>query len=1029
MNIQKSNPIYMRAFKFLFSGAFMGLLLIIFAAAIGYATFVENDYDATTAKMLIYNAKWFEILMLLMVVNFSGMIFTRKLYRKSQFNILLIHLALIIIIIGAGLTRYVGFEGLMHIRNGQTVNTFTTTDTYLTINTGQEIIRERIMLSTKNKDFYNKKISVDGNEMNFTINNYLDNAKKKLVRSHIGSPIVSLIVAHDNETHEVYVKEGESELVHGLGISFGDTTIVQNVHIVNSPEGPMIRLPLNYQSTVRDPEKPSHSKFVPFQQAASYKFSGMSVILVEYIENAFLKYVPSDQENQGSKIINVSLNETETFLQFNQPRYITVGDKNVEVTIGNLPLQLPFSLKLVKFQLDRYPGSNSPSSFASEIVLIDEEANVNRPYRIFMNNILSYKGYRFYQSSYHQDELGTVLSVNKDYWGTLVTYFGYFLLFGSLIVTFFTKRTRFSGLLWQFDIIRKRRKELVAGVVFLAFIFGTQNTSAQPMAGLPEASKEHAAAFGRLQIQSPQGRMMPINTMATEMLVKIYKKDSYEGFTADQIFLEIVTKNVNWIKKPMIKVGHEELRDLIGIEGDYARYIDFFSQQGVYKLSNEVNAAYIKKPALRTKFDKELINVDERVNVFTMAIDGSILRIFPIPFHPNNTWGIPEKYEMAINQIRDDSLYTTYIRHLINAKITNQYEQADKALKNISDYQKDVGRAIALSDRKVSLEIFYNRTNIFKSLFPIYLLMGILLTGLFFIQIFKPQYQFKRIIRLFAGILFMAFLAQTFGLILRWYLSGHAPWSNGYESMLYISWVTVLSGLIFMKKSTMALAVTSLLAGITLLTAHMSWMNPEITNLVPVLKSYWLTIHVATITASYGFLGLGAMLAFMNLCIMIFRNRKNLERVNLIIEELSIIVEMALMIGLVLIIIGNFLGGIWANESWGRYWGWDPKETWTLVSIITYSFILHMHLIPGVRSQFSFNFFSLIGFSTILMTYFGVNFYLSGLHSYAQGDPVPIPTFVYYLLAIIGTVSALAAANGYKLTRANKITPANLQGA
>lgn len=295
-------------------------------------------------------------------------------------------------------------------------------------------------------------------------------------------------------------------------------------------------------------------------------------------------------------------------------------------------------------------------------------------------------------------------------------------------------------------------------------------------------------------------------------------------------------------------------------------------------------------------------------------------------------------------------------------------------------------------------------------------MLGLFLTGIFFIQTFKPAMQFRKTIKVFAAILFVGWLAHTFGLILRWYLSGHAPWSNGYESMIFIAWVTVLAGLIFMNRSIMTLAVTGLLAGITLLTAHLNWMNPEITNLVPVLKSYWLMVHVATITSSYGFLGLGAMLAFMNLCVMIFRNRKNLDRVNLIVDELAVIIEMTLMVGLALLIIGNFLGGIWANESWGRYWGWDPKETWTLVTVIIYSFILHMHLIPKVRSRFSFNFASLIGFSTVLMTYFGVNFYLSGLHSYAKGDPVPIPTFVYYLLAIITIISVLAAVNNYMMT-------------
>jgi cytochrome c-type biogenesis protein CcsB len=312
------------------------------------------------------------------------------------------------------------------------------------------------------------------------------------------------------------------------------------------------------------------------------------------------------------------------------------------------------------------------------------------------------------------------------------------------------------------------------------------------------------------------------------------------------------------------------------------------------------------------------------------------------------------------------------------------------------------------------MEILYNQTNIFKRLFPFYLVLGIILSAIFFVEVFKPTVRVGKINRIFAGILMVGFAIQTVGLILRWYVSGHAPWSNGYESMLYISWVTVLAGLIFMKKSPMTLAVSAMLAGVTLLTAHMSWMNPEITNLVPVLKSYWLTIHVATITASYGFLGLGTMLAFMNLCLMIFRSRKNQTRINLVLTELSIVIELSLIVGLVLLIIGNFLGGIWANESWGRYWGWDPKETWTLVTIITYSFILHMGLIPRMKNPFSFNFASLIAFGTVLMTYFGVNFYLSGLHSYAQGDPVPIPSFVYYLLGIIFLVSVLAGINNLR---------------
>ncbi len=1011
----------MKVFKFLFSGMFMGLLLITFAAVIGYATFVENDYDPMTAKMVVYNARWFELLLLLMVINFTGMIFTRKLYRKELFNVLLIHLSLIIIIVGAGITRYIGYEGIMHIRNGQISNTFDSSDPYINLQLGDQVIREKILLSEKNEDFYRESFKLGEEKIDFRIVKYYENAVEKLVRTtpgaKVGSPYLHLLIEEDGHSHQAYLKSGESKELHSLGISYGDTTSIGNVHIVEDSSGLKIRLPIDPETIKRIPGKRTHSKFVPLKEGAKYRFRGITLKLEEYVESALLTYKPVDSnEEQGTKIIKVKINDEESTLVYNEPSSLRIGDQELNVRIGVLRLQLPFALQLNEFQLERYPGSNSPSSFASEVVLIDGP-EFQMPYRIYMNNILSYKGYRFYQSSYDPDERGTVLSVNHDLWGTRVTYVGYFLLFGSLIVTFFTRRTRFSGLLTQFKKIREKRKALVAASILLALAF---NGSAQSMESitdnLPRVTKEHAEAFGKLQLQNAQGRMMPVNTMANELLVKVFKKDSYDTLNADQVFLEMIIKPTNWFMKPMIKVGDEEIREIIGISEDHGRYIDFFTKQGQYKLGEHVNTAYRTKPGARTKFDKEVINIDERVNVFTMLTDGNFLRIFPIPHHPNDTWGTPSQFEEVSDVLKTDKLYSNYVEAVLSAKVSGNYQKADEALEKIWDYQTKAGGEVLLSDRQVSLEVFYNKIDIFKRLFPIYMLMGILLTGLFFVQSFRPSMSFKRTISIISIILFAGWLLQTFGLILRWYISGHAPWSNGYESMLFISWVTVLAGLLFMNKSIMALAVTGLLAGITLLTAHMSWMNPEITNLVPVLKSYWLMVHVATITASYGFLGLGAMLGFMNLCIMIFRNKKNVERINLVIEELSIIIEMTLMVGLALLIVGNFLGGIWANESWGRYWGWDPKETWTLVTIIVYSFILHMHLIPKIRSKFSFNFASLVGFGTVLMTYFGVNFYLSGLHSYAKGDPVPVPTFVFYLLAIIAAVSMLAAINNHLLS-------------
>ncbi|MFH1000299.1 MAG: cytochrome c biogenesis protein CcsA, partial [Bacteroidota bacterium] len=221
-------------------------------------------------------------------------------------------------------------------------------------------------------------------------------------------------------------------------------------------------------------------------------------------------------------------------------------------------------------------------------------------------------------------------------------------------------------------------------------------------------------------------------------------------------------------------------------------------------------------------------------------------------------------------------------------------------------------------------------------------------------------------------------------------------------------WASMLAGFSFYKKAPIALAATALLTFLILYVAHLSWMNPEITNLVPVLKSYWLTIHVAVITASYGFLALGAFLGILNMILILLQNKKNTSRIQTKIKELSRINEASLIAGLYLLTIGTFLGGIWANESWGRYWGWDPKETWAFVTILIYAFVVHMRMIPGLKSLYAFNVSSIFAYFSVLMTYFGVNYYLSGLHSYAQGDPMPVPNFVYYSVALLLTLSISA---------------------
>ena len=311
--------------------------------------------------------------------------------------------------------------------------------------------------------------------------------------------------------------------------------------------------------------------------------------------------------------------------------------------------------------------------------------------------------------------------------------------------------------------------------------------------------------------------------------------------------------------------------------------------------------------------------------------------------------------------------------------------------------------------------MFFNKAAIFQKLTPFYLLSCFILLFSIFAKMLKPSISLKLVTKIVFGVTSLAFLVHTFGLGLRWYIAQHAPWSDGYESMIYIAWAIALAGIFFSRQSVVSLALTAILAGVTLFVAHLSWMDPQITTLVPVLKSYWLNIHVSVITASYGFLGLCALLGFFTLILFIIKTKdkksKRNEEIDRNIVEATRINEMSMMLGLSLLTVGNFLGGVWANESWGRYWGWDPKETWALVSILIYAAIVHFRFIKALNNQFAFAVASTVSFASIIMTYFGVNFYLSGMHSYASGDPVPIPMFVYYTVAIVFAVIALAWRN------------------
>lgn len=1007
-----------KIFSFLFSMFFSVMILMMFAMSIAYATFIENDYGTDTAQAIIYQAWWFELLLFVGIVNLAGSVIKYKLFNRKKWAILLFHLAFIVIIIGAGVTRYFGFEGSMHIREGEANNQIVSEATYITLKAsanGNEVNSfTKVKFTPNTNNHYKETLEIEGKSLTVENEIFVPNASETLVPDANGTPVISLIYSDDKKqrTDFLLIQKEKKEIgstSFGFETNDGSATVVfsDNGNNLNMVASDTIEISgMMGQAVEKLPPFISH----PVMANKMYAMGSSNFLIKTYLPKAIpaLVQIPDQTGEGGVDAFTAKITSGNEIRRVNvfgrdgtiaQPATCTIDGINVSLSYGPIIRELPFSIHLRDFQLERYPGSNSPSSYASEITLKDPTSSVEKPFRIFMNNILKYQGYRFFQSSFDRDEQGTVLSVNQDYWGTFISYLGYFLMALGMIFTVFSPGSRFQKVIRLSSKLQELRK---AGKTFLLFAF--ISLMSWTAFGATASKDDHIRSFGRLLVQDHEGRIEPVNTLASDLLRKITKKDNWEGLSPVEFFIDMSANPDKWKTIPLVKVDNSELQKELGVSTNFISFGQLFDQVGNYRLNDLVQQSYNKKQTTRNKYDKEIINVDERVNICYQIFKGDFLKIFPVPNDDHKTWATHSTLPATMNKPELDfttNILQLYFEEYNNASLSGNWSKPEEYLGHIKKFQTTYGADIIPSSTKVSLEIFYNQFNIFGKLAKTFALLGFVLLVFHFMLIFKPTARYSKFINIGTALVFLAFLFYTVGLGIRWYISGHAPWSNGYETMIYIGWATILSGFIFARRSPISLAVTTILAAIILFVAGMSWMNPEITNLVPVLKSYWLVVHVAIITASYGFLAMGGLLGMLNLVLMILRNAKNEKNIRFTILEISYIIEMALMIGLLMLTIGAFIGGVWANESWGRYWGWDPKETWALVTILVYSIILHLRKIPGLKSILGLSSLALVGLSSVLMTFFGVNYYLSGMHSYGAGDPPPIPNALYISIVVI----------------------------
>lgn len=565
---------------------------------------------------------------------------------------------------------------------------------------------------------------------------------------------------------------------------------------------------------------------------------------------------------------------------------------------------LPFTLALDTFFINYYPGTDAPSDYVSRITCSVLETEESKQAEISMNQVLDFHGYRFYQSSYDEDQKGSWLSVNFDPWGTSVTYLGYLMLFVSMLMVLFQRRGTFRKLL--------HHPLLKSGVVCLLFGLISMDLAASTKK-LSIISKPEADSLATTQVIY-HDRVVPFNTLARDFVKKLTGKERFSGLSAEEIVGSWMKHPDEWKYVPIIKVKSKELRHRLGVEASsYVRLVDILDGEH-YRLRDwwEPNKQQVGKPSA---WEKAILETDEKVALIGMLCQGTLFRALPTD-----------------------------------------------------------GSVEPLSDAAIRAELLYNRIPFSKLLFMFNLTLGFLSFGWLLVQMLRKhtaQWSSNSWMYVWQTALFISLLFHAFGYALRWYIGGRIPLSNGYETMQFLALCVLVFAVVLRRRFAFVIPFGFLLSGFTLLVSWLGQMNPQITPLMPVLVSPWLSAHVSFIMISY------ALFAFISLngCLGLLVGRES--------ERLMLFSRLLLYPAVFFLGAGIFMGAVWANVSWGRYWAWDPKEVWALITFMVYSLPFHADTLSCFHRPRFFHLYVLLAFLTVLMTYFGVNYFLGGMHSYA----------------------------------------------
>lgn len=622
--------------------------------------------------------------------------------------------------------------------------------------------------------------------------------------------------------------------------------------------------------------------------------------------------------------------------------------------------ELGFEVSLQNFNVVNYPGTDAPMDYVTMLTANTQEIKVS------MNNIGSFSGYRFIQSGYDSDMQGTTLGVYHDPWGIGITYTGYALLFISLIATMASKKTRLRHL-YRKALSLQGAKAWAVTALLAVSSFAT-SANAQEMVKI---DGDIADDFGKICVLY-NSRITPINTVATSFVTKLCGKPTWDGLSSNQVFAGWIFDVPYWETVKMIEIKEKKAQELLGINGKWASFDDFWDNYNNYKLDAPLKKAYKDGD---TKLQKQLRDADEKFNIIRMLYGGEMLKMFPYAGKQGHMqWFAPGQ---PLGNLKLDEKELVFIKksmdYLAESIITGDKARAEEIAKKIYSYQHVRGKAVVPSKFSIYTETFYNKTNAQRLPVMLYLTLSLVLAIVSTLSLNNGKQKKTRLVS--SVLTWVMLIHTTLLLALRWFVSGHLPRSNGYETMQFMAWATLIVTLVMQKRFLPVKQFGPLLSSFALLVAMITDGNPQITQLMPVLQSPLLSVHVMVIMFSYALFGLTALIGLQGL---IAHHRKQEEKE----QQLVALSQFLLYPAVALIAIGIFIGAIWANVSWGRYWSWDSKETWALITMLIYSAPLHAD-IKWLRKAQHMHIYMLLAFLSVLMTYFGVNYFLSGMHSYA----------------------------------------------